>query len=177
MQYRRSRTKGATFFFTVVTHNRRPILCLECNVSLLRKAFEDVMSRNPFTVEAFVLLPDHLHCLPENDNDFSNRWRQIKGYFSRNCRDEFKGRLSVGHKSKGEQAVWQRRFWEHQIRDDRDLIRHIEYIHFNPVKHGLVKSPIAWPHSTFHRYVKHGIYHRDWGADKEIVFDQGVGNE
>ncbi len=180
MRYRRSRAKGATFFFTVVTHNRRPILCQECNIALLREAFADVISRHPFTFDAFVLLPDRLHCmwtLPENDNDFSNRWRQIKSHFSRNCRDEFKGRVTIGHKNKCEQAVWQRRFWEHQIRDDNDFIRHVEYIHYNPVKHGLVKAPAAWPHSTFHRYVKQGIYHSDWGAGKEIVFDQGVGNE
>lgn len=180
MQYRRSQAKGAMFFFTVVTHNRRPILCQECNIALLREAFSDVMSRHPFTVDAFVLLPDHLHSiwtLPENDNDFSNRWRQIKSYFSRNCRDEFKGDVTIDRKNKGEQAVWQRRFWEHQIRDYRDYIRPVEYIHYNPVKHGLVTSPAAWPNSTFQRYVKPGIYHTDWGADKEIAFDQGIGNE
>lgn len=180
MQYRRSRTKGATFFFTVVTHNRRPILCQECNISLLREAFADVMSRHPFTVDAFVLLADHLHCiwtLPEDDSDFSNRWRQIKSYFSRNCGKEFKGDRTAGHKSKGEQTVWQRRFWEHEIRNDMDFIRHVEYVHYNPVKHGLVKSPIEWQHSTFHRYVKQGIYYKDWGADRNIVFDGQVGNE
>ena len=180
MQYRRSRAKGATFFFTVVTHERRPILCDGSNIDLLRESFEDVIFRHPFTFDAFVLLPDHLHCvwtLPENDNDFSTRWRQIKSYFSRNCGKEFKGDRTVGHKNKGEQAVWQRRFWEHEIRNDLDFIRHVEYVHYNPVKHGLVKSPIEWQHSTFHRYVKQGIYHKDWGADRDIVFDGQVGNE
>ena len=180
MRYRRSRAKGTTYFFTVVTDNRRSILCQECNVALLREAFSDVISRHPFTIDAFVLLPEHLHCiwtLPENDNDFSNRWRQIKGHFSRNCGDELKGDLTSGHKNKGEQAVWQRRFWEHQIRDERDFIKHVEYIHYNPVKHGLVNAPAAWPHSTFHRYVKQGIYHAEWGAGKEIAFDQNIGKE
>lgn len=180
MRYKRSQAKGATFFFTVVTHNRGRILCHECNISLLREAFSDIMSRNPFTVDAFVLLPDHLHCiwtLPENDSDFSNRWRQIKGYFSKNCREEFKGQVSGGRRRKGEQAVWQQRFWEHQIRDDRDFIRHVEYIHYNPVKHQLVKFPAAWPYSTFHRYVRRGIYHSNWGADQEIAFDQNIGSE
>ncbi len=180
MQYRRSRAKGATFFFTVVTHNRRRILCHDANVILLKEAFQTSIKKHPFTVDAFVLLPDHLHCiwtLPENDNDFSMRWRQIKSHFSRQCRDEFKNEQTTAQLKKAEQAVWQRRFWEHQIRDDGDLVRHVEYIHYNPVKHGLAKSPGAWPHTTFHRYVKQGLYHSDWGADKEIVFDQKVGNE
>lgn len=180
MQYRRSQAKGATFFFTVVTHERRRFLRHEANAALIREAFRYAFNQHPFLIDAFVLLPDHLHCiwtLPENDNDFSLRWRLIKSYFSRKCGDEFKGLQTANRLNKGEQAVWQHRFWEHQIRDDRDLIRHVEYIHYNPVKHGLVKAPNAWPHSTFHRYVKQGIYHSDWGADREIIFDQRVGNE
>ncbi len=121
MRYRRSQAKGATFFFTVVTQNRRAILCEKRNIVLLRDAFRSVMKAHPFTINAFVLLPDHLHCiwtLPEIDNDFSTRWRQIKSYFSRECLSEFKGSPSAAKRNKGEQAVWQRRFWEHQIRDD-----------------------------------------------------------
>jgi len=180
MQYRRSTTKGATFFFTIVTHERRTILCHESNVSLLKEAFQSIMERHPFTVEAFVLLPDHLHCiwtLPENDSNFSMRWRQIKSHFSRQCREEFKGRQTTARLDKGEQAVWQRRYWEHQIRDDDDFIRHVEYIHYNPVKHGLTKTPKLWPHSTFLRFVKQGLYHEDWGMDNEVEFEQHVGNE
>lgn len=180
MQYRRSTAKGATFFFTVVTHKRRAILCHESNVALLRAAFRYALERHPFIIDAFVLLPDHLHCiwtLPENDSNFSMRWRLIKSYFSRQCRDEFKGKQTAAHLHKCEQAIWQRRYWEHQIRDDGDFIRHAEYIHYNPVKHGLTKSPILWPHSTFHRFVNKGIYHVDWGADSEIVFENHVGNE
>ena len=159
MQYRRSTAKGATFFFTVVTHERRKILCHESNVALLREAFRFVKQRHPFTIDAFVLLPEHLHCiwtLPENDSDYSMRWRQIKSHFSRRCGDEFKGRQTQAHLRRGEQAIWQHRYWEHQVRDDSDFIRHVEYIHYNPVKHGLAKAPKLWPHSTFHRYVRKG---------------------
>jgi putative transposase len=173
MQYRRSRAKGATFFFTVVTHNRRRILCLEPNVALIKEAFRGIIEKHPFTVDAFVLLPDHLHCiwtLPEEDNDFSMRWRQIKAYFTKACCDKFKEKQTAIQQERGEQTVWQRRYWEHQIRDDDDFIKHVEYIHYNPVKHGLVKAPIAWRHSTFRRYVKQGIYHRDWGAGEKMEF-------
>lgn len=180
MQYRRSTAKGATFFFTVVTHERRKILCHELNIALLREAFRAVVERHPFTLDAFVLLPDHLHCiwsLPANDNDFSMRWRQIKSCFSRQCKSEFKGTRATARLQKNEQAIWQHRFWEHQIRDDGDYIRHVEYIHYNPVKHGLAKCPGQWPHSTFHRYVRQGLYHDNWGADAEIAFDSQVGRE
>lgn len=180
MQYRRSRAKGGTFFFTVVTHNRRRFLCYESNVALLREAFRSVIDQHPFSVAAFVLLPEHLHCiwtLPENDNDFSTRWRLIKSYFSRKCKDEFKGLQTANRLNKSEQAVWQHRFWEHQIRNDEDFIKHVEYVHYNPVKHGLVRSPIAWPHSTFRRYVEQGVYHAGWGADRAIIFDEKVGSE
>ncbi len=180
MQYRRSRARGARFFFTVVTHERRRFLCLEPNVALMREALRYVIGRHPFLIDAFVLLPDHLHCiwtLPEDDNDFSTRWRLIKSYFSRKCANQFKVSRTANRQKKAEQAVWQHRFWEHQIRDDRDFISHVEYIHYNPVKHGLVKSPDAWTHSTFHRYVKQGIYHSGWGADEAPVFDQRIGNE
>ncbi|MHB8987714.1 MAG: REP-associated tyrosine transposase [Desulfobulbia bacterium] len=180
MQYRRSRAKGAAFFFTVVTHGRRRFLCDEANITLIREAFQHVINRHPFIVDAFVLLPDHLHCiwtLPENDADFSMRWRQIKSYFSRKCRDKFKGGQADALLSTGKQAIWQHRFWEHQIRDETDFVSHVEYIHFNPVKHGLASSPKAWPHSTFHRFVQQGIYPGDWGEDKAIGFDTNIGNE
>ncbi len=180
MQYRRSRAKGAAFFFTVVTHGRRRFLCDEANIKLIKEAFQHVITRHPFTVEAFVLLPDHLHCiwtLPENDSDFSMRWRQIKSYFSRKCRDQSKGTQADAHLATGKHPIWQPRFWEHQIRDEMDFVNHVEYIHFNPVKHGLATSPKAWPHSTFHRFVTQGMYPFDWGADKEIDFDKNIGNE
>ncbi len=180
MQYKRSIAKGATFFFTVVTHERRKILCDQSNVSLLREAFRSIKGRHPFIMDAFVLLPEHLHCiwtLPENDSNFPMRWRQIKSHFSRRCRDKFKGPQTTANLSRGEQAIWQHRYWEHQIRDDGDFIRHVEYIHYNPVKHGLTKAPKLWPHSSFHRYARQGMYHVDWGADNEIAFGHDIGNE
>jgi putative transposase len=180
MQYRRSRAKGAAFFFTVVTHERRRFLCDEANITLIREAFQQVITRHPFTVDAFVLLPDHLHCLwtlPENDADFSMRWRQIKSYFSRKYHAAFMGGHADVRLRKSEPAIWQHRFWEHQIRDENDFVNHVEYIHFNPVKHGLATSPTAWPHSTFHRFVQQGMYPCDWGADNEIDFEKNVGNE
>ena len=180
MLYKRSIAKGATFFFTVVTHERRKILCHELNVSLLKEAFRSIKQRHPFTINAFVLLPEHQHCiwtLPENDKNYSMRWRQIKSHFSRSCGVEFKGQQMAAHLHKGEQAIWQHRYWEHQIRDDEDFVRHVEYIHYNPVKHGLTKAPKLWPHSSFHRYVDQGKNHVDWGAENEITFDHDVGNE
>ncbi len=144
MQYRRARKKGGTYFFTVVTHQRRKFLCELENVNLLRLVIKEVMNNHPFTIDAFVLLPDHLHCmwtLPGDDCDFSRRWRLIKGSFSRRCDSRFKDGLSASRQLKKEQVIWQRRFWEHTIRDERDFTQHVEYIHFNPVKHGLTDMP------------------------------------
>jgi putative transposase len=180
MQYRRARTASGTYFFTLVTHNRRNILCDPENVVLLRTVFKEVMIRHPFTIEAFVLLPDHLHCiwtLPENDNDFSKRWRLIKGAFTRRCDPRYRGCASMTRQLKQEQAIWQRRFWEHAIRDDRDYRQHVDYIHYNPVKHGLVVAPNDWRHSSFHRFVAKGVCDENWGASEELRLDDGVGHE
>jgi putative transposase len=180
MRYRRARTEGSTYFFTLVTYDRRRFLCEPENIALLKTAFRYVMAQHPFKIEAIVVLPDHLHCiwvLPERDNNFSTRWRLVKGYFTRKCDAAYRGHRSASRKRKGEQAVWQRRFWEHQIRDEQDFIRHVEYIHYNPVKHGLVKVPREWPHSSFHRYVQAGIYDEAWGDGDEIVSPIGVGAE
>jgi putative transposase len=180
MKYRRARVEGGTYFFTVVTHRRRRFLCEPENVSHLREAFRYVMRRHPFEIDAFVLLPDHLHCiwtLPEGDCDFSTRWRLVKSTFTRTCSKTCHGIVSRSRRQKGEQAIWQRRFWEHQIRDERDLIQHVEYIHYNPVKHGLVKAPRDWEYSSFHRYVRKGIYGQEWGADEMVAFEAGVGSE
>jgi putative transposase len=208
MQYRRAKIPGGTYFFTVVTYRREKILCTPVNVMLLRQIFKKIMERHPFNIDAFVLLPDHLHCiwtLPQGDFDFSMRWRLIKSYFTRKCqkpvgwveeRHEVKPALNptqsrpVGwveqsetqqkissRLKKKEQTIWQRRFWEHLIRDDQDLIRHVEYIHYNPVKHGLVKAPMDWEYSSFHRYMRDGVYNSEWGAGVEIKFDSEVGGE
>ncbi|MCB2184062.1 MAG: transposase [Desulfobulbaceae bacterium] len=180
MQYRRDRTKGGTFFFTVVTHNRRKILCQPDNIILLRRIFKEMVTRHPFVIDAFVLLPEHLHCiwtLPDGDENFSTRWRLIKGAFTRKCSAKYKANPSLSRKNKNEQSVWQRRFWEHCIRDEDDFDRHVAYIHYNPVKHGLVSSPHEWPYSSFHRYVREGIYQLNWAAEKEIILAPKIGME
>ena len=187
MQYRRAKIPGGTYFFTVVTYRRDKILCAPVNVMLLRQIFKKVMERHPFNIDAFVLLPDRLHCiwtLPQGDSDFSMRWRLIKSYFTRKCQkpvgwveqSETQQKISSRLKKK-EQTIWQRRFWEHLIRDDQDLIQHVEYIHYNPVKHGLEKAPKDWEYSSFHRYVRNGVYDSEWGAGVEMKFDSEVGGE
>ena len=180
MRYRRSNTPGATYFFTVVTHERKKTLCLRENPRLLKKAFATVQERHPFKVEAIVLLPDHLHCLwtmPPNDNDYSNRWMLIKSAFTRTCCDPVQSVLRSSRVLKREQNIWQRRFWEHQIRHDQDYLNHADYIHYNPVKHGLARSPLEWQYSSFHRHVKEGFYHPDWGARNQITFNGAIGHE
>ena len=154
MQYRRAKVPGGTYSFTVVTCDRRPILCQPDNILLLRQAFRHVRQNHPFTIDAVVILPDHLHCiwtLPKDDFDFSTRWRLIKSYFSRHCLREDGEKASLSRYSKQERGIWQRRFWEHCIQDETDLANHLNYIHNNPVKHGLVASPQDWPYSSIHR--------------------------
>ncbi len=170
MRYRRQQGKGTTYFFTVVTYQRRKILCKKDNIALIHEAFNYVKERQPFEIDAFVIMPDHIHCvwsLPDGDADFSMRWRMIKSYFTKRCEIKYKSMRSASRLDKGEQAVWQRRFWEHQIRDDEDFARHVDYIHYNPVKHGEVEVPKLWAHSSFHRYVEEGIYDSNWGAGSE----------
>ena len=178
--YRRVR-EGDTYFFTLVTFARQPILCLEESRRLLRQAIDGVRQVHPFAVEAWVLLPEHMHCiwrLPEEDRDYSRRWGLIKSAFTKGV----KGWLTTPaanasrHKHR-EGTVWQRRFWEHMIRDDRDLARHCDYIHYNPVKHGLVVAPREWPFSTFHRAVRAGVYPLEWGADPETQWEFAAGGE
>ena len=180
MEYRRAKVAGGTYFFTVVTQKRQKILCLPKNVSLLRDAFGYVMRKHPFIIDAVVILPDHLHCiwtLPENDHDFSTRWRLIKSYFSRKCETISPENISISRKKKKQRAIWQYRFWEHLIRDEIDFQNHVEYIHYNPVKHGLVTAPKDWEYSSFHRAVRQGMYDIMWGAGEEIIFDDDIGNE
>jgi putative transposase len=146
----------------------------------LRQAFQTVQADFPFTIEAIVVLPDHIHALwtlPDNDADYSSRWRRIKAQFSRQCPPAFKSQPSLSRFRKGEQAIWQRRFWEHQIRNEADFSQHVDYIHYNPVKHGLVPAPKDWPYSSFQRYVKAGVYPVDWGADGEVPLDERIGYE
>ena len=180
MSYRRAKTPGATYFFTVVTYNRQPLFHDPANVQLLRDAFRHIKQRHPFAIDAIVILPDHLHALwslPPGDADFSTRWRSVKTYVSRHCSERYKQPRSSSYLQKGEQAIWQRRFWEHQIRDEQDFDNHVAYIHYNPVKHGLVSAPRDWQYSSFWGYVKAGICPEDWGADAEISFADNVGHE
>ena len=162
--YRRNFVSGGSFFFTVNLADRRARLLIE-HVELLRAAFRYTRGRHPFAIEAIVILPDHLHTiwtLPEGDADFALRWRLIKSAFSRGLpRGE---RLSASRIAKGERGVWQRRYWEHTLRDEGDFVRHVDYIHFNPVKHGHVNRVQDWPHSSFFRMVRLGIYPTDWAG-------------
>ncbi|MEJ2626778.1 MAG: transposase [Pseudolabrys sp.] len=163
--YRRHRIVGGCYFFTVNLAERRLRLLTE-HIDLLRNAFRYTRSRHPFTIEAIVVLPDHLHAiwtLPEGEADFALRWRLIKATFSR--RLPAGERISGSRAAKGERGIWQRRYWEHAIRDEGDFARHVDYIHINPVKHGLVARVRDWPHSSFHRLVRQGVYPEDWAGD------------
>jgi putative transposase len=160
--YRRNRLMGGSYFFTVNLHNRKSGLFLS-HVDLLRDAFRATMQRYPFEIDAIVVLPDHLHTLwtlPEGDDDYPNRWRMLKSHFTRALKASG---YPLQTNAKGEHFVWQRRYWEHTIRDDNDRQRHVDYIHYNPVKHGHAKKPSDWRYSSFHRYVVRGILPADWG--------------
>jgi len=166
--YIRAIVPGGTFFFTVALLEGRRRLLTD-HIDDLRSVFADARSRRPFAIEAIVVLPDHLHCiwtLPPGDSDFSARWHDIKARFSARIPEgEWRSDRRV---RKGERAIWQRRFWEHAIRDDRDFQRHVDYIHFNPVKHGHVDRVADWPYSSFHRYVCRGVLSPDWAADCDV---------
>ncbi|MFY7802833.1 MAG: REP-associated tyrosine transposase [Limnoraphis robusta] len=180
MRYRRARTPGATYFFTIVTYQRQKLFHRPELVEYLREAFRTVQTNHPFTIDAIVVLPDHLHCiwtLPPEDANFSTRWRLIKTNFSRTCPQQYKRDPNQSRQRKQEQAIWQRRFWEHQIRDQQDLNQHIDYIHYNPVHHRLVHRVRYWPYSSFHRYVQRGDYDIDWGVEASISFESNIGYE
>jgi REP-associated tyrosine transposase len=147
--------------------DRRSRLLTE-NVGLLRSAFRYARDRHAFTIDAIVVLPDHLHTiwsLPTGDRDFALRWRLVKSAFSRGLPEGEP--ISESRAAKGERGIWQRRYWEHTLRDERDLERHIDYIHFNPVKHGHVGKVKNWPYSSFHRTVQLGIYPDDWAGNRD----------
>ena len=166
--YRRCYVPGGTYFFTLVTQDRRPILTTKLGRAALRHAIQDQKTKRPFDIVAFVLLPNHLHTiwsLPSGDCDYSIRWAQIKEAFTREfleCGGSEAPRAS-SHEKRRERSVWQRRFWEHVCRDEDDLKRLVDYIHWNPCKHGLVGQVKAYPWSSFHRFVKLGEYDENWG--------------
>ena len=173
--YRRNLVAGGTYFFTVNLADRRLSL-LTGNIELLRAAFRYTRHRHPFTIDAIVILPNHLHALwtlPAGDSDFATRWRLIKTTFSRGLRPI--ERVSASRSSKGERGIWQRRFWEHTIRDDDDFARHVDYIHFNPVKHSYVQRVRDWPFSSFLRMVRLGWYPAEWAGRPGAGPDGGFG--
>ena len=164
MQYRRTDVAGATYFFTVNLAERHRTLLTD-HIATLRTVMRDVKQRHPFHIDAMVILPDHLHCvltLPEGDADYPMRWTLIKAGFSR--RIPKTERRNSSRVDKGERGIWQRRYWEHMIRDEHDYARHVDYIHFNPVKHGYAQRAADWPYSSIHRYIAAGVLTQDWGA-------------
>ena len=177
MRYRRAYIQGGSYFFTVVTEKRRNIFAYADNVNRLRAAFRTVMKKRPFQIDAAVVLPDHLHfiwTLPEHDSDYSTRWRLIKTAFTK----DFPDKSSVDNFNrikKNQQDIWQHRSWEHCLRDEKDFQQHVDYIHYNPVKHGLVKRANDWRYSSIHRYIRLGILDENWGGG--IEFDEGIGYE
>ncbi|MCE5232471.1 MAG: transposase [Mizugakiibacter sp.] len=167
-RYVRAFIPGGTFFFTVALLERRRRLLTE-HIDLLRQALADVRRARPFRLDAIAVMPDHLHCiwtLPPDGADFSSRWHAIKAGFSRGI--PAGERLSERRRKKGERGIWQRRFWEHAVRDERDFERHADYIHCNPVKHGHVSRAADWQFSSFRRFVERGIYATDWGASDDV---------
>ena len=156
MRYRRSNVSGGTYFFNVNLANRSSGLLVE-RIDLLRDAVRTVKQRHPFRIFAWVVLPEHMHAIwgmPSNDVDLSKRWMLIKQHFSQAV--EQGETIGASRRSKGERGIWQRRFWEHLIRDEQDLAQHVDYIHTNPVKHGYVARASDWPYSSIHRYIKQG---------------------
>lgn len=175
--YRRWRAEGGTFFFTIVTYERRPIFAEANARRFLREAIHSVRARLDFHIVAIVLLPDHLHMimeLPPKDDDYSTRLRQIKTLFTRTFTEhaDTKCGRSESREKRAEHTVWQRRFFEHMVRDETDLRRCADYIHVNPVKHGLVTRVRDWPWSSFHRWVRLGHYDIDWGSSDAWYGDE-----
>lgn len=168
---------GTTYFFTVVTHERKPVLTTPIGRQCLQSAILEVQQKLPFRMLAVVLLPDHIHTiwqLPHGDVDYSQRWRLIKTRFTRMWLSQhgIEGEISPSRSRKRERGVWQRRFYEHMCRDEADLERCVHYIHVNPLKHGLVNRVVDWPWSSFHRYLKLGMYTASWGSSAEWYGDE-----
>ena len=170
--YRRAFVPGGTWFFTVNLLERHNNDLLIREINILRHSVRRVRNKYPFMINAWVVLPEHMHCiwtLPSEDSDFSLRWRLIKSAFSRALpKNE---RRSAVRTAAGERGIWQRHYWEHLIRDEVDYERHMDYIHYNPVKHGHVRVVKDWPYSTFHHLVSAGVYPVDWGDDASIEID------
>ncbi len=161
-EYKRNYVKGGTYFFTVNLYSRNKSYLVD-HIDLLRNAVANVKQKHPFKINAWVVLPDHLHAvwtLPPGDADFSTRWREIKKSFTKSL--PINEPLTLTQTKKGKRAIWQKRFWEHTITSQADYRHHIDYVHLNPLKHGLVSQVKDWPYSSFHRDVKNGLYPQDW---------------
>lgn len=174
VQYRRNRLPGGTYFFTVTLRDRRSEVLVD-HVDLLREAFRAVRRSRPFSMDAVVVLPDHLHTiwvLPPGDHDYPGRWRAIKSRFIRLL---VKQCVDLQRNARGEYGLWQRRYWERTIRGEEDYARHVDYIHYNPVKHGLAKRPADWRYSSFHRYVRLGMLPEDWASEPKEGRDNRFG--
>ncbi|MBN8935011.1 MAG: transposase [Rhizobiales bacterium] len=173
VRYRRNFVPGGTYFFTVTLADRTSSALVD-HVNALRTSFRIARRERPFTVDAIVILPDHLHCiwtLPPGDSDFSGRWKRIKAHFTHRL---VAAGAPVKRYGNGEYRFWQRRFWEHTIRNEIDFERHVDYVHFNPVKHKLVHQANEWPYSSFHAYVRRGLLSADWAGDvDESMMDFG----
>ena len=171
-------SKGGSYFFTVVTEKRRKIFTNDDSVNRLRAAFKAVMQKRPFVIDAAVILPDHLHfiwTLPEHDCDYSTRWRLIKTAYTKQSPTQFNA-PNANRKNKKQQDIWQHRGWEHCLRNEQDFQHHVDYIHYNPVKHGLVKQASDWRYSSIHRYIKLGLLTENWGSS-EMTFAEDIGSE
>jgi putative transposase len=164
VRYRRNFVAGGTFSFTVTLVDRTS-QALTDHITALRAAVRQTRHSHPFAIDAVVVLPEHLHLvmtLPEGDIDYPNRWRLIKRRFTEAV---LRSQTPIARHRNGELALWQRRFWEHTIRDSGEFERHVDYIHFNPVKHSLVSRVRDWPFSSFHRFVRQALLPEDWAGD------------
>ena len=166
--YRRRWCPGGTYFFTVNLLKRENNDLLVRHIALLREVTRSVRQRHPFTIHAWVVLPNHMHCvieLPPGDINYALRWRLIKGGFSKLLpTDEWRSKTRAARQERG---IWQRRYWEHMVRDEADFLSHVDYVHLNPLKHGLVATVSEWPYSTFHEWVRRGVYPPTWAGREE----------
>ena len=173
VNYRRVYIEGGCYFFTATLKNRKSSILTDY-IDALRESFSFVKEQQPFEIIAIVVLPEHLHCiwqLPEGDDNYAGRWRSIKSRFTRSL---IKSGVKLYKNNRGEYNLWQARYWEHMIRNESDLLRHIDYIHFNPVKHDWSTAVKDWPYSSFHRFVANEMLPVNWGiADEDILNDYG----
>jgi putative transposase len=178
--YRRIFIEGGTYAFTVVTHHRQPLFLDSTNLDILFTAIQKTQQLYPFDQIAYCILPDHIHCiwtLPIGDSNYPIRWKLIKSKFSKLYQDTY-GLCQSSIKSRikrGEVAIWQRRFWEHTIKDDDDLYNHINYIHYNPIKHGYVDNPIEWKWSSYSKFEMDGYYPDPWKEFSKIDVKRDYG--